>query len=527
MKALSGWLGAIWLVACHTGIPATHDLGSSSSPDLADYTGGDPTSVTVKGGVLRCATEGATVSCRAIPYAAAPVGDLRWRPPAAAPSWTGERDATAFGNKCLQPDPTGTQVVGDEDCLFLNVWTPLPRLSPTLPVIVFLHGGDWIKGAGSLPLYDSSLIAMRAAAVVVTVNYRLGALGFLAHSALTAEDPNHSTGNYGLVDQTAALTWVRDNIAAFGGDPTRVLLWGQSAGGWSTLMHIASPVLGRDLFSRAFSESGGTGARPLAGSQTHGASYAAALGCSGPDALVCLRALAGPQVALPAIAPATWGPVIDGYIFTEPVMTTIVAGRQAHKPLVIGTTALEYGSAGLPVTPPVSSVMTATDYHNALMQLFGASVASAILQRYPEASFASPQAAYLAVLDDWGMLCQTRRIARAIASSQAEPVFRYLFSHVDSAGPFASSGPVHAADLGYWFSTWKWTTTAGENALGQAMGAAISRFAAAGDPNEAGSQAWLRYDQSDPYLDFADTPAAAAGLHSGLCDFWDMTAPHQ
>jgi para-nitrobenzyl esterase len=495
-----------------------------------------PLTVTVGGGTLRGIADGSSVSFRGIPYAAPPVGVLRWARPGPAPRWTGVRDASLVGHYCLQFDASTGSPVGDEDCLFVNAWTPRQRSSSALPVIVFIHGGDWITGSGSFAGYDGSGLAAAGPAVVVTMNYRLGALGFLPLSALAAEDPNGSTGNYGLLDQLAALQWVKQNIAAFGGDPTRITLWGQSAGAWSTLMHLASP-LGRGLFASAVSESGGVGLRDLATSENLvAAPYVAQLGCAGDagaaDAgaalVACLRAVPESMVLRPAPSNDSWGPVIDGYVITEPLMTTFNAGHQAHVPLMLGTTSLEYGSAGLPVVPPgppVASVTTVAEYENAVTLLFGDSNAAPILARYPVSSYASPQAAYIALLDDWGMFCPMRRVARAFVASQSEPVWRYLFSHVDSNGVEASIGPVHASDLPFWFGTFPafdFTPDSAEVALSASMGEYLTRFAASGSPNSESAAEWPTYAAStDPYLDFANTPAKAAGLDTAACDFWD------
>jgi para-nitrobenzyl esterase len=513
----------------------SRDAGSDAASHDARDSGAAPLLVAVAGGTLEGIADGASVSFRGIPYAASPVGALRWARPGPAPTWTGARDASLVGNYCLQYDESNGIAVGDEDCLFLNVWTPSERTSSPLPVIFFIHGGDWISGTGSFAGYDGSSLAAAGPAVVVTINYRLGPLGFLPLPALAAEDPNGSTGNYGLLDQQAALQWVKQNIAAFGGDPTHVTLWGQSAGAWSTLMHLASP-LGRGLFASAVSESGGVGLRDLATSESLvGAPYVAQLGCAddagaadGGAALVaCLRAVPESSVLWPAPSDDSWGPVIDGYVITEPLMTTFNAGKQAHVPLILGTTSLEYGSAGLPVVPPgppVASVTTLAEYENAVTLLFGESNATSILAMYPTSSYASPQAAYIAVLDDWGMFCPMRRVARAFVASQSEPVWRYLFSHVDSNGVQASTGPVHASDLPFWFATFPafdFTPDSTEASLSSSMGGYLTRFAATGNPNGDGATKWPTYASTDPYLDFADTPTADAGLDTSACDFWD------
>ena len=296
-------------------------------------------------------------------------------------------------------------------------------------------------------------------------------------------------------------------------------------------MHLASP-LSRGLFSAAFSESGGTWARNLATSESEvGAPYASAMGCD-PDAgaglLACLRAVPEGKVlwAAPSTSPSTtWGPVIDGYVLTQPVITTFASGQQAHVPLLVGTTSLEYGSAGLPVQPPVASVTTETAYEQAVVYIFGSAYAPSILQQYPASSYASPQAAYVAMLDDWGMLCLMRRVARDFATSQSQPVWRYLYSHTDSNGPLAAAGPVHAADLPFWFGTFgafEIEPDSAESALSTAMQGYLTRFAATGNPNGGGAPAWPQYvAATDPYMGFGDAPVAGAGIDTSACDFWD------
>jgi para-nitrobenzyl esterase len=491
---------------------------------LPDAPANEPGVVVTDLGRVRGVPDGGAWAWRGIPYAAPPVGPLRWRPPQPAASWTDVRDASTAGKVCLQGAlPPATGIAGDEDCLTLQVFAPSAPTGP-LPVIVFAHGGDWIEGSGSWPLYDGAYVAEHGPAVVVTINYRLGALGFLAHTGLAAEDAHGSTGNYGLLDQVAALGWVQRNAAAFGGDPTRVLFWGQSAGGWSTLMHLASPIA-RGLFSRAFSESGGTYAQAIGSAEANGTAYANALGCgTASDIPACLRALPGSTVALPAPETA-WDPVIDGYVLTEPVATTFARGAQTQIPLIVGTTSLEYAGGLMPAKPPITAVVTATDFQAAIQQLFPA-YASQVLARYPVATYPTPRAAYVGVLDDWGMLCPTRRIARAIAGSQTAPVWRYVYAHADSSGALVTRGPSHAVDLPFWFHTFSavqgFTPNATELGMSDTMISYLVRFAATGNPNSPGLATWNPYDTTtDPYMVLDDEIYGASGMHSVQCDFWD------
>jgi para-nitrobenzyl esterase len=515
MKLKALCLGTLLASACSSG-----SLSGAAASDLQN--GGDPTLAVIDTGELRGVVEGNTVSFRGIPYATAPIAALRWAPPQAAASWQGVRDASQFGARCLQQGTDGG-AVGQEDCLFLNVWVPNPLPPTPLPIIVFVHGGDWIKGAGSLPGYDGAVLAQAGPAMVVTLNYRLGALGYFALQGLAQEQASGTTGNYGLLDQMAALAWVKRNAHSFGGDSSRVLLWGQSAGAWSTFMHLASP-LGRDLFSRAFSESGGTYARPLAFALRQGFDFAAQQGCTGTNVLQCMRGL--PKEALLASpTEGVWDPVIDGYVLTEPVMTTFQNGNQNPVPLLMGSTSDEFGLPNMSTTPPVSSIVTEQDYESALTTKFGAASLSAILAQYPSSAYASVQAAYLAVNNDALLSCPNRRLARYVVASQPEPVWRYIWTHTDSSGPFAPYGPVHASDLASWFGnfTGGFAPTTDEQALSAQMVGAVTAFAATGNPNGNGTGvAWPQYDGStDPYLDLDVPASAAAGYLSAQCDFWD------
>jgi para-nitrobenzyl esterase len=513
---------------------APPDGGGDSAAQDTDGSSSDSTLVTVAQGALNgaVASDGSTLVWRGVPYAAPPIGPLRWRPPAPLPAWTGVRDATNWPSACVQQPSeiiAGGTPIGDEDCLYLNIWAPAGYSGKHLPVVLFVHGGDWITGAGWWSTFNGLYLASHGPAVVVTINYRLGALGFLALDALAAEDTNHTTGNYGLLDQRAALQWVQQNIAAFGGDPTRVLLWGHSAGGYSALMHMASP-LSHGLFSRAFSESGGTGVRLLSNATSVGAQFAMGLGCQGAALLSCLRAV--PALGLAAPPPSSsWGPVVDGYVLTEPPLTTLTAGTHWHVPLFLGSTANEpQNPSALPV-PPVASITSESAYEAAISANFGAAKQPSILLEYPSSSYASLGEAYIAVLSDGLWTCPTRGIARAVAASQTEPVWRSFWNHTDSSGPQAPFGAGHGVDRPYWFYNFfalqdqygsPFNPNASEQAMGLTMTRYVANFVATGDPNGTGLPAWPAYlSASDPYLQLDDKIVAGAGVRTAACDFWD------
>lgn len=278
---------------------------------------------------------------KGIPYAAAPVGELRWRPPQPVKSWEGVRRAEKFGPRCMQHPVFGDMNFRSdgmsEDCLYLNVWTPAKSSQEKLPVLVYFYGGGFIAGDGSEPRYDGESMAGRGV-VAVTLNYRLGLFGFMAHPELSKESPQHASGNYGLLDQAAALRWVRENVAAFGGDPKRVTVAGESAGSASVSAQMASP-LSRDLIAGAIGESGSVlstmRAVPLAQAEADGVKLAGEVGAA---SLAALRALPTERL-MEATSKQPFGrfPIaVDGHFFDEPPQETYAAGRQAHVPLLVG-----------------------------------------------------------------------------------------------------------------------------------------------------------------------------------------------
>src|SRR5208282_1031785 len=280
---------------------------------------------------------------KGIPYAAPPVGALRWKEPQPVPSWQGVRKATEFGAQCMQGRVFDDMVFRDagpsEDCLYLNVWTPKASLGTKLPVMVWIYGGGFQAGATSEPRQDGERLAHKGV-VVVSMNYRLGIFGFFSHPELTKESPNHASGNYGLQDQAAALQWVRKNIAAFGGDPGNVTIFGESAGSFSVSALMASP-LSKSLIHRAIGESGAffgrtLNAKPLAESEQDGVKFDASIGA---DTLDKLRAMSSQQTLDAASKDKNafhFGPNIDGYFFPESPSEIFAKGNQAHVPLLAG-----------------------------------------------------------------------------------------------------------------------------------------------------------------------------------------------
>lgn len=398
-----------------------------------------------------------------IPYAAPPVGQLRWRSPAPAPSWEGVRDAGHLGPRCIQ-DLGGDLELGrqtDEDCLTLNVWTPAPdpdsEPAQPKPVMVWIHGGSFVNGSGGV--YDARRFVARGNVVVVTINYRLGALGFLAHPAL---GPAGDVGNYGLADQQAALRWVRDNIAQFGGDPARVTVAGESAGGMAVCDHLIAPD-SRGLFDAAIISSApcqAQAALPVA--QARSVEYAAQVGCLDPGTVAaCLRALPVNKLRKPLwyyaigddelIGPVTGTPALP----VDPVQG-FGEGRAARVPVMMGTTrdeftlfvALEYLRHG--------KSYTASDYPGLLAATFGTD-APAVAEQYPLTKFDSVPLAYSATVTDGAFACVGDRMADALARNNDRAVYFYEFNDRGAPAPEPLRtlpfpvGASHSLELRYLF----------------------------------------------------------------------------
>src|SRR5262245_53701151 len=337
---------------------------------------------TVKGAA---SADGRVRIFKGIPYAAPPVGDLRWKEPQPAATWEGVRDAAEFGRQCMQGPIFGDITFPhgpSEDCLTLNIWAP-SGTSDRLPVMVWIHGGGFQAGAGPEPRHGGEAF-VRKGAVLVTLNYRLGVFGFLSHPDLTRESSHTASGNYGMLDQVAALTWVKDNIAAFGGDPGNVTIFGESAGSFAVSALMASSVA-RGLFHKAIGESGayfGQGPLtllPLAASEELGVKFATSLGA---DSIAALRAKPAEEVLEAALKAQPWfAPNLDGYFLAEDVAKTFAAGKQAHVPLLAGWNADEVRSGVV----LAKQKATAESFTAETRKRYGQD-ADAILKAYPASS---------------------------------------------------------------------------------------------------------------------------------------------
>ena len=485
-----------------------------------------PARVQVRQGLLEGITAGGVTSYRAIPYARPPVGELRWRPPAAAPAWQGVREARAFGPPCIQGPRMPSSVYfseiapPSEDCLTLNVWAP--KGARKLPVMVWIHGGALVGGSSSEPLYDGARLAERGI-VLVSINYRLGALGFLAHPALSAESPKRLSGNYGLLDQIEALRWVRDNVASFGGDPRRVTIAGESAGGLSVIALLASPQA-RGLFARAIVQSGYMPSYRALRTETLGLPSAEAAGmalatAAGAADAAALRA-ADPAALFKAGFATGWAPepVIDDVLLTRQFADTFARGEQAKVPILAGFNEGEIRSLLFlaPKTPASQA-----DYAADIRQRFG-DRARSFLSIYPGVD---PRADGMASIRDGLYGWAAQYLARAQAAA-GQPAYLYYFRHSTPAQRARDLAAFHASELPYIFGQVgpgagtgpNWPSipdTPEERRLTEAMMNYWSSFVRGGAPTARGEAAWPRYTaRSRGYLDIGERPVAARDLHS-------------
>ena len=475
-----------------------------------------------------------------IPYAAPPVGPLRWKAPQPVTVWAEPRDATRLGPSCLQNLALSAQLggggggptIGQEDCLTLNVYAPPDAAAGAdKPVMVWIHGGAFVLGTSGQ--YDPSALARREGVIVVTVNYRLGALGFFAHPALRGEA---GEGAFALLDQRAALAWVKRNIAGFGGDPRRVTLFGQSAGSWSTCYQMVSPG-SAGLFSRAILQSGACVIPETSVTATvaeaGGFRMAKDLGCSDPDALACLRALPAEDVVEAAperpgvTGPNSWSPAVGLDVLPLPPRTAFASGRFNRVPMIDGTDHDE-GRLFAYLRGLRADLLTDASYDAEIRRLFGAR-ASAILAEYPASAFDSPKAAYAAVLTDGYFACAALDLDRMVQARA--PVFAYEFA--DPAAPFAlptlpfsgGTGSYHTSEIAYVFDR-PWILAdpsrfdGAEARLSAAMQDFWGSFARDGRPQ--GAAPWRRFQAPGDLLTLApDALAPSADFASRHhCGFW-------
>jgi|tagenome__1003787_1003787.scaffolds.fasta_scaffold20981394_3 para-nitrobenzyl esterase len=464
---------------------------------------------------------------RGIPYAAAPIGALRFRPPARAGSWSGVRDAASFGSPCLQPsdfasDGSVASTLGSEDCLFLNVFAPLASTgSSHLPVMVHLHGGSNTFGSG----YEDASAFIARGVIVVTLNYRLGALGFVGHPALSAEGAG-SSGEYGVLDQLAALRWVHDNISAFGGDPANVTLFGLSAGSFDTVALMASP-LAAGLLTRAAVQGdvywGLTGYNTqIADAESIGSGLANDLGCGGATNVpACLRALPADQIVRKEGA-MDFVPWVGGIVLPRSPLE-LIAGRLQGIPLLVG---FDREEDSIFEWQYLADPFTNANWVHTTTLLVGPPLATKARALYPPSQYESSKWAYIAMATDAKRGCPTRRLANANVAHAA--TYRYLYTHVLENDPFhAQFKATHATeDIFLWGDSSFYTPTPSEQLLSQRMTDYWTNFAKSGNPNGSGLPSWPQYDLANEPIALLDNPIGLNhGYHAEQCALLDTSPP--
>ena len=470
-----------------------------------------PVRVKTDNGVVEGVTtvDGKVAAFKGIPYAAPPVGELRWKAPVAAAAWAGVRAAKAFGAHCVQSGSYNDMLFHDpgpsEDCLTLNVWAPAGAKAGSLPVMVWVYGGGFAAGGTSENRQDGQFLARRDV-VVVSMNYRLGIFGFFVHPGLTAESPHHAAGNYGLMDQAAALGWVKANIRGFGGDPGNVTVFGESAGSFSVSLLMASPV-SKGMVNKAIGESGGAFAGAAGGYQTREArektDAAWAEAALGSAEIAALREVSTEDVIRAATAkttpaPPRFGPDVDGYFLPEPVPAIYAAGRQAHIPVMAGWNADEGRGAVVnsktPVTRETLAAVGEKDFPGH---------GTEFLAVYGGATDAEAATAVGDYGGDKFIAYSTWRWLEWQAKTGGAPVYRYFFT-LGSPGDknhAAALGAFHSDDIEYVFgaldsrseAVWR----AEDRKLSDEMMRYWTNFARTGDPNGAGLPQWPKYGPTE------------------------------
>ena len=540
----------------------TGGSGGQEKPDAGEHF-----TVTTKSGDVIGKLDGKVRAFYGIPYAAPPTGDNRFRPPRPVKAWTTPRDATVAPKVCPQIQAAGTMLDtrSDEDCLVVNVFTPDDAPAGKLPVMVWIHGGAFAFGSGGETYYDGNPLVTEGKVALVSINYRLGALGFMALPELTAEDKAHPTsGNYGFEDQQAALGWVKDNIGAFGGDPSKVTLFGESAGGYSICAHLYAKG-SAGLFAGAIMESGlCRGLIDITRDASYGGdeALAASLGCTDASKRVeCLRSKSvedlvnvTPIAGLPgglffqggravpgdagvagssdtdagAKWSGSWGPLKDGVVLP---LSLDPAGKDFNNvPIIVGTNRDEGTLFSNPTLFGGVPVKGPTEYKDAIERTFGA-IASKILAQYPVSAADAADSANdtlneLAV--DAFFACPARRFARDATAAGAD-VYLYEFAHVPEKPAVAALGVFHSSELGYVFGTDfpLAPPQTDELSLGTAFRSYWTRFATNGDPNGGSNAAWAKYTakgDENIKLDLPK-PSAESGYKKEACDFWDTIQP--
>jgi para-nitrobenzyl esterase len=509
-------------------VPAAATAAGAGTAATHSSTSATP-KVSTADGIVRGKATGTADEFLGIPYAAPPVGPLRWRPPQPAARWSGERDATTFAPHCAQPaSPLGSPSLS-EDCLYLNVFTPAGRKhsGDGQPVIVWIHGGG--LSIGESDDYDPAKLVADGT-VVVTINYRLGALGFLTHPAL-ADHPGGSSGAYGFMDQQAALRWVQRNIRQFGGNPRKVTIAGESAGGISVLAHVASPGA-HGLFARAIVQSGPALTQtPLETAETAGEVFAAKVGCTSQTA-ACLRGVPVPTILAndnPVLSGYTPG-VVDGEVLTQSIGTALASGQFNRVPIINGT---NHDEARLltAVAELQGAQVTEANYQAVIASSLGVSadIAAVVATQYPLTAYASPAVALSAVATDAIFACPALKLDEL--ASRFVPTFAYEFNDVNAPQRYLPPvsfpyGAAHLSELQYLFDVTApiaGTLTAQQQRLAASMRHYWAHFATRGFPSSAGEPLWPGFNSHSQRMLSLVPPQPHLETHFAAahhCAFW-------
>lgn len=510
------------VAACLLGAPLCYANSTPASRALAEAA--RSAVVDAPAGRMKGTIEGNLRVFKGIPYARPPVGELRWKPPMPLPRWQGVRATTAFGPACFQPTSSFVSVYiappapMSEDCLTLNIWAPAD--AHDAPVFFWIYGGALWGGASRDPIYDGARLAEHGI-VVVSINYRLGVLGWLAHPQLSAESPQGISGNYGLLDQIAALGWVKHNIATFGGDPANVTIAGESAGGLSVMYLMVSPAA-RGLFAKAIAESAYMVSMPslkndrygMPSGEASGLRLAAAVHASG---VAALRAM-DPLKLTNAAARAGFGPwgTVDGHVLPEQMVTAFDKGDQAHVPILAGFNSGEIRSLRV-LAPPVPA--SAVQYEKVIRDRYGP-LAGEFLRLYPATNM---EESILAATRDGLYGWTAERLVRK-QSALGLPSYLYLFDHGYPAADDAHLHAFHASELPYVFGRFDATpplwpkipASPGEDELSDAMLGYWTSFARTGRPEAAHAPDWPPYGSDGAYMHFTDSPHPQTHLMPGM-----------
>lgn len=499
-------------------------VASCVAPGGASQAGAANPIVSMPAGQAQGRTDGQLHVFKGLPYAAPPIGQARWKPPTALPAWSGVKDAGSFGAACVQPVARGVNIYAQElgalseDCLTLNVWAPANARKA--PVFVWIHGGALRTGSSKETLYDGARMAERGI-IVVSINYRLGVLGYLAHAELSAESPEGVSGNYGLLDQIEALRWVQRNIGAFGGDPANVTIAGESAGGLSVMYLMAAPSA-RGLFSKAVAESAYMVSTAELKQRNHGETPAEQAGANllkalkKPD-IAALRAMDA-QAITGASNTAGFAPfgVVDGKVLPRQLVDTFDKGEQAKVPLLAGFNSGEIRSLTVLAPPPPA---TTAGYEKSIRDRYG-DLADEFLRLYPSSNM---QESVFATTRDALYGWTSERLVKSQTAAGA-PSFLYLFDHGYPAADEAKLHAFHASELPYVFGTLDRTppywpaipATAKERKLSDAMLGYWTSFAKTGLPSAANGPDWKPYGSTGAFMLFADAPRLSERVFPGM-----------